>query len=379
MIPDMFAFMIISDEVRLMTETETDSEKADAWWKTIDGASLLQDCVRWSIVYGNAVFEKSGMVSNQENIVRLKYMDGRQLEFDVDSKNELVKVKQYYESDKSVPFKPDEIVNIRLIPDSDGIHGISLYDRNYDNIKDSLKANEAIVGYVERHAFPKYHIRKTPVRSGTPIPDPVMKNLEKTFEKINSKNEFITDDTVEIVALDKGGKGNLIKEVSDWAMMRIATGFGIPEEMMGMGRGSTEATANVKKEFLQFTISAMRRVISKQLKTQLLDKQAEALGMAGSMWLEFPEITQSEIQKASWLAQVGDILTQDEKRQQLGLQPIDNTPPPQPPKQDNTKDQGYESILKEIKDMKNLSEKKQKTGKTMIKKLSSDEYEIKEV
>lgn len=321
----------MSDEPKIRADEEKDQKKLQAWWDKFNGTGFLQSGVRWGLVFGNSNFEIVKTIGG--DIVRPKYIDGRTTEILIDKAGEYNGVKQNLHlgrGHKNPKFTADESINLVMIPDADEVHGISIYTRNMDNIKRKILIDESTTAAIVRHGYPKYHIIQTPAQEGSSVPDEVFDQLEQEFEEINAKNEFITDNKVEIKNIDDGAKVKAL-EFGEWSMMNLVSGFGLPEEFFGLGRGSTEATAKEKRKIFEKRTKSIRKALVGQLNNQLFDKLREQLGLSkdGNLWIEFPDSNpETEAEKASWISSLmpsGDpfsIFTVDEIRDLMGFGPM---------------------------------------------------------
>lgn len=327
---DAITEFVVSDEPKIRADNEKDQEKLQAWWDKFDGTGFLQSAVRWSLIFGNSNFEIVKTVEGK--IVRPKYIDARTTEILINKSGEYDGVIQNLHLGRGHPnpkFTAEDSINIVIIPDADEVHGISIYTRNVDNIKRKILIDESTTNAIVRHGYPKYHIIQSPVEEGVSVPDSVFDQLEREFEDINARNEFITDNRVEIKNIDDGGKVKAL-EFGEWSMMNLVSGFGLPEEFFGLGRGSTEATAKEKRKIFEKRTQSIRRRLIGQLINQLFDKLRDQLGLTdGKLWIEFPNSNpETEADKAEWISKLmpsGDpfsIFTVDEIRDLMGFGPM---------------------------------------------------------
>lgn len=355
---DAYVDFVVSDEPKIRADEEKDQEKLQAWWDKFDGTGFLKSGVRWSLVFGNSNFEIVKNVGG--DIVRPKYIDARTTNIKVDKSGEYNGVVQTVPKTPAnkrgwIKFTADESLNVVIIPDADEVHGISIYTRNVDNIKRKIIIDESTTQAIIRHGYPKYHIIQSPVEEGVAVPEEVFDQLEREFEDINAQNEFITDNKVEIKNIDDGAKVKAL-EFGEWSMMNLVSGFGLPEEFFGLGRGSTEATAKEKRRIFEVRTKSIRKTLTGQLNNQLFDKLREQLGLTkdGKLWIEFPDINpETEADKAAWISSLmpqGDpfsVFTVDEIRDIMGFGPMPEEEEPEEIPEDGTTEipPGLEDIL----------------------------------
>lgn len=333
---DIWSLFVVTNEPRVVCEDEKDQAKIDAWWDNWDPIGFLQDSVRWALIYGAAEWEKLPAKGGADSIsdlgklsiADLAYIDGRTVDRVISDTGVLEAIVQKFPHGDGKTFKPEEIVRIVLIPSPDGINGISLLNRNLDNIKNFVKSQVGIANFIWRHGFSKFHVQVKPAVEGQPVPERVLDEYEKTFRDINSKNEFVTDDKATIIEIDKGTGGNL-KGINEWGLNQLNSGLGVPEEFLGLGRGSTEATAKVKAKAFERYVGAIRHRLSKQFELQVLKPVKADLGVSGKCSLDFPDINpDDEAAKAEWIAKLMPagtpnlIFTVDEIREKMGDGPF---------------------------------------------------------
>ncbi len=197
-----------------------------------------------------------------------------------------------------IHLNPKQIIHLSLIP-SCGVYGISLIGRAYDDIMRDAKTVEASTAAIERHGFKKWHIKVG--QPGEDVDDTILKNISTEFEDIESDNEFTTTADVNISALDDGGLDK-IEEYSNISLMRVASSLGIPEEMLGLRRGSTDATAISRIEtFLRTKISSIQRSVSRIYTLNYIDR----IVPKGEVKLVFNDVREEdEFKKAEWIGRL---------------------------------------------------------------------------
>ena len=147
----------------------------------------------------------------------------------------------------------------------------SLIHRAYDDIVRDVKTAEAAAVSVERHGFARYHIRVGGEAGVGIVDDDVIETVSRRFSSLRPGREITTDDGITIQNIDEHALKGL-KEVSDWSIERLSAALGVPEEMLGLGRGSTEATARVRMEAFYKRIPPLQSRIAHIYNTQLLDR-----------------------------------------------------------------------------------------------------------
>lgn len=236
---------------------------------------------------------------------------------------------------KTIPIEKDRILTLTLFPVPGEMYGVSLVGRAYDDIMRDCDMIESITKAVHRHGTPKYHISVG--QPGDNITENTLKDIRKEFEEIAAKNDFVTGPDFSILNID-GTLSNL-QEYSNLTLQRLATALGVPEEMLGLGRGSTEATANVRIKAFYDKITTIQTVVARTYSRGIIDR---ITGIPGSVWIEFNDPNAvDEGTKATWMAAIMTasgqnpfkVLPSGWVQEQFGITPEDypvDEPPLQP-------------------------------------------------
>lgn len=193
-------------------------------------------------------------------------------------------------------FKPEQLIHLQLIPSGDK-YGISLIQRAWDELMRDTRTAEASAEAIDRHGFKKYHIKIG--QKGELVKQEVIDDVSDEFEDITTKNEFTTSADVDIKELDEGGLEK-IEEYNNISLMRVAAALGLPEEAVGLMRGSTDATAVSRKEFwLKTNISAKQRTVARTYTLQYIDR----IVPPGEVKLIFNDVSEEdEATRAKWVS-----------------------------------------------------------------------------
>jgi hypothetical protein len=143
-------------------------------------------------------------------------------------------------TEKVIPLKPEQVTNYKLIGLGGSVYGYSLIQRALDDIMRDTTTVEGISTGIKRHGTPKFHVQVG--MEGELIPQDVIDDTKKEFQKLESKNDFVTNRDVAVSALDVGGVQN-VKEYSDVSVTRMVSALGVPSELVGIRQGSTDNTA----------------------------------------------------------------------------------------------------------------------------------------
>jgi hypothetical protein len=201
-----------------------------------------------------------------------------------------------------INFSPQEIVHIVLDKVGGSPTGISLIARAYDDIMRDTKTAESIAAFIERHGFPKYHILIGD-EDDSDIPKDDLLQIGNQFKDLRTDNEFVTNKKVEIKNIDS--THGEVKIYNDWSIQRLCSAIMVPEEMLGLGRGSTEATANVRLQAFYDSIGTYQKRIERIYNTQLIDKITKT---PGSVKIKFNDVSPVDAElKAKMYATVASI------------------------------------------------------------------------
>lgn len=197
---------------------------------------------------------------------------------------------------KTIKLKPEQIVHLQLISSADK-YGISLVGRAYDEIMRDTRTAEASAEAIDRHGFKKYHIAVG--QPGELIDQTVIDKVSDEFEDITTKNEFTTNADVSINELDEGGLEK-IEDYNNISMMRVCAALGIPEELLGVRRGTTDATAVSRiQAFLQNKISSIQRKIARRYTLDYIDR----IVPSGEVKLVFNDVSEEDdLKRATGIA-----------------------------------------------------------------------------
>jgi len=267
-----------------------------------NGEAVNLDSIIWQgivdcIVYGDAFQEI--IVNRGGDIVDILPRLASTFTATFDDSGVITGYQQKICDDEAIPLKPDQIVHMRLHQTGGSIYGQSIIGRAYDDIIRDADTAESTKVAIKRHAYRKYHVRVGQV--GETVPQSVINAVRKEFQKIESKNDFVTNRDVEIGGLDVGGLGG-VKEYSDWTITRLCAALGVPEEILGLGRGSTEATANVRMKAFYDKISTIQKVVARTYEISIFDK---ITGIKGSVKLVFNDLDPAdEVAKAKWIGEL---------------------------------------------------------------------------
>jgi hypothetical protein len=181
--------------------------------------------------------------------------------------------------------RDNETVNVLLEPDQVFVLELDMHliRRAYQDIIADAAIADATVVSIQRHGYSRYHVQVG--LPGERVPRDTLQDLGKEFEDLKPNMEWVTTKDVSITNIDQSGV-HQAQPYSNWAAQRLAAALGVPEEMLGLGRGSTEATANVRLDTFKQKIGSIQRRFSSQLNRQVVDRLTQR---PGSVWFKFNE------------------------------------------------------------------------------------------
>lgn len=202
-------------------------------------------------------------------------------------------------TEEEIPFRPEDIFHFSIDNLGGSVYGTSLIDQAWNDIHWDAEIAKATADAIKRHGNARFHVKVG--QEGEEIPEKTMRLIDAQFRNLNSKQEFVTTRDVDIINIDQQGQGNA-KVYGEWSMTRLCAALGIPEELLGLGRGSTEATANVKLRAFYDDISALQKRFARAYNQQVIDRLTPAPGMCKLVFNEVNPKDQAAI--AAWLAQI---------------------------------------------------------------------------
>ena len=201
--------------------------------------------------------------------------------------------------ENSETFEPDKILQFTARQITGYPYGQSLIQRALDDIIRDTKTAESTAAAIERHGFPKYHVRVG--REGETVQEEDMAAVSKTFKDINAKNEFITPYDVLMKNIDEGGLPN-VSQYNDITLTRMCAALGVPEELLGLRRGTTDATAVSRIQVFYKKVENRQKQLSRAHNLQVIDKITQE---PGAVKLVFNDVSpQDEAAKAEWIVKM---------------------------------------------------------------------------
>lgn len=227
-------------------------------------------------------------------------------------------------NEEFVDLAPTEIIHTNFNTVGGVPYGIGLIGPAIDDIERDCKIAESIEQAIIRHGFPKYKI--TVGKEGETVPKEVMTALEAQFRDVNAKNEWLLSSDMDMQMIDNSPLGD-IKSYGDWSIDRLTAALAVPAEILGLGRGSTEATAKVRMQFFYGNVGSMQKRLANSYNRQLIDRFTQRPGFAKICFEEVnPEDATAVVDRVVKLISANpmdpeSIIDANEAREMLGMEP----------------------------------------------------------
>ena len=188
---------------------------------------------------------------------------------------------------KEITLEPEQITHLQLLSVSGETYGTSLIARSYDDIMRDTKTIESTAISIERHGYPRYHVKAG--SEDNQYSDDAKRALAKEFEELKADNEFITDQDVEILPIDTGGVDK-VNTYNELMMSRLLAAFGVPSSIIGTGENKTTmASATVEMKAFIIRVETYQKKVERCF-NGLIDLK---LKNPGIVTLEFNKIMET--------------------------------------------------------------------------------------
>ena len=311
--------------------------------KNMHFQKFLDDLVRYVLIFGDVFIER--VSNNKGEFVDLNICDTKSVEIQTDDQGEEVLYIQNV-SNESLSFTPEEMIHFNLYTLPSTPYGISVIGANYDIKVKKIKVDEAITSAILHHGFPKFHVSVGSAEEDILPSKNDIDSIADNFKDINSKNEFITPDIIDIKNIDSRGIDN-IEEYTSYFLNLITAGFGVPEEQLGLGKGSTEASGKVRQRLFERNIRSIQASIEEFISDNIFDTITE--DTSEKVRLQFRDISPSEeVEIIKWLEPLiktdegtFGIIGRNEIRKLFHM-PVEEEETKEPKKSENIKDKEIE-------------------------------------
>ena len=332
---DTRAFMIHGVGTEFVTEAEdqtapvpwSDEPVTVAEW--LDHAlphrdNLLVQLARDAYIYGDWLVETVGENRAFDRVVTI---NPKTMEPTYDDKGTISEWRQFIKRGPrkdmeapNSPFAPDEIGHGSLFSIGRDPLGISLVGRIMDQVERFEQNQTAIAEALDKHAFRRWHVQ---VQAS--VDDQELRRIRQRFHQVSDYRELTTGRDIEIEPLDEGGIGESITDITENDLMGLAAAIGVPEEMAGLGRGSTEATAKVRLQAFERTGRGEQRDMAAQFEREVLRDIVDRFSPFPAdidFSMTYGDIVSDQAAIAEWLRDFKASYTNNEIRSKLDDGPV---------------------------------------------------------
>lgn len=227
-------------------------------------------------------------VNGPESVGALYTRDASRFKFDTDPSGVITGYTQFKDDSdqKGVAIEKEKIIHIQLFHSGEKPWGDSLIGRAFDDIMRDVIINEGSSNAIKRHGFPKYHIKAGSELNQASQAD--IDNLDKEFQDIGSKNDFVTTHDVEIMNIDQGGITG-IEAYDKVSVQRVCAAIGVPGELLGFREGTTDNTAVTRVKSFYMMVETLQKELARTYNLSLIDR---ITGKPGAVKLVFNPASQ---------------------------------------------------------------------------------------
>jgi hypothetical protein len=283
---DAYPLSILSPGFRL-EGPEGDVAKVQEVYDRVDIESVLWQLIVESLKIGDGIGELTwGKGQSSAEITGVFPRAAKDFDIVHDDKGRITGYRQVIERTKYdvkyVELKPEEVIHLCLLPVAGAVYGQSLIERAYDEIYRDTDIAEATKEAILAHGFSKFHSKVG--KEGESVSADIIDDVSKEFKKLvkGDVQNVTTQRDVDITCLDTGELP--ANAYFEWTTDRLCTALGVPEEILGLGRGSTEATANVRKDAWNDKIGTLQKRVARVVNMQFNDRITRKPGVVKTIF-----------------------------------------------------------------------------------------------
>jgi len=285
--------MIWQNGFTTQSESEADKQKADEFMQLIDADVLLSDLSLTTLICGNAY-----TWINREPKLELRTLDPLSISCDIDEKTGLAS--QWYQSRgvgvTELPIKIDDLLHLRFRKIRNNVYGQGNLKRVLAVGKSMLYMKQKVPEIVRKRSDHPLHIKIGD--SDHRVPDEVFNKLVTSMKQRGAGEDFFEDGWVTIdevyKSLSEGRMAGIVELIKMFERDMIS-GLGVPEEALGYGQSTTQATAEYQKEQLNQEIVSYQRTIKR-----FIEQKIFPLGeISPEVRIQFNPLTPEDMLKAS--------------------------------------------------------------------------------
>ncbi len=299
---DSYALFALSNGFYVDGKDEALVKDVQARLEELDVESSLWQGIVDALVFGDAFQELvPGQGLRTNDVVMIQPRPAKMFDIVTDDHGIKTGYIQYRDNlwKQRIPLELDHILHISLFHVGGSKYGLSLIGTAKDDIDRDTRTIDGIVNAIEAHGKPRYHARVG--EEGEDVDQPVLDRIADQLKDLRTNAELVTCKDTEITVLDAGGVGNT-KVYSDLTIQRLACALGTPEEILGLGRGSTEATATVRQKCFEMKIGTIHHKLERCYNSQLIDRLS---GVEGAVKLKFNDVSpEDEMKEVDYVTKV---------------------------------------------------------------------------
>ncbi len=284
---DCYPLFALTNGGHYESENEAALARVQEFHDSIDTETVFWQLILDAVLTGDGIAE---IVSTADGsgIVDVIPRPSKMFEIETDEYGQIVAYKQYSDGLIRTPLavlEPKDVLHVQFWRLPSSVYGVSLLERAADTIERYQAVAQGIAKAIERHGMPRYHIKVG--QTGEAVSKDTIDSISQEFETLKPDNEMTTTRDIDIVNIDTLGVAN-VREYSEWTIQNLAAALGAPEEILGLGRGSTEATANVRLKAWYDKIGTVQRRVERPWNLKVVDRLA---GTPGIVWWKFDDVS----------------------------------------------------------------------------------------
>lgn len=281
---------------------EAEAKKVQDWLDEVDFESIVWDAMTDALVFGDAFQE---IVPNMDGTLA-SIVPRLASEFTIQYDNH-GNIAGYTQKtiaggkENTTRLKPNQILHLQFWRASGSMYGHSLIHRAYDDIMRDTKIIESTAEAIKRHGYKKYHVRVGREGDTRDVDQDTLNAVSDKFRDLNEKSDFTTTRNIDINSLDEGGLQK-VDSYNDISIMRLSSALGVPEEILGLRRGSTDATAVKRIDTFYGKIESLQTRVAQCYNKNIIDRLTNRPGMVKLVWNDVS--SQEDAIEAGWIATI---------------------------------------------------------------------------
>jgi len=232
----------------------------------INLANILLENIKYALIYGDAFIEIRR--DKASDIGQLRTINPTTVIINIDDYGRIESYQQKIGGQiRKTKLSPEEVLHLQFFPNPNSPYGLSLIEPSLETIERKVKVDQALFHAILRHTA------KYVVTVGTPEeipPKAVFDRIKTDLEDIDSKSQFVVPGPIKMETIDERGIVG-VGEYFDTFLTQELIGLLAMPESLGLGTGSTEATAHVREVLHERMIRAFQQKIANQLKVELFN------------------------------------------------------------------------------------------------------------